>query len=351
MRLREFFVEKLSSLGIERIGTRIKEIVYSRDPIKAMALEVANGRAYVLKGSANLNYSFTLDGKIVREKPQAYVDKEGEVLFGKEIFEMGNFPYIAIDCRFYDLHSEKERSKLRLQVTQTLGVIREFMWDGRLIVAGKDFGVGVYCEKLEEFLLNRGINEVVLLDPKGDELFKKGDARCYVIGGIVDKGENRYLTGAIGDELEKAGIKCERQRIELRGDIVGVSDRINHIAEIVLKVVLDDVGVEEAVREVQPRVVAKWRLRKELPKKSVRLRVGDKTVRVVSKSVFKDFDWLNLQKSDFYDVCREQRLYLVSEKVMEEIKKLPWDEKKRFYTRNLSASFENSSTTLSSPSK
>ncbi|MCS7119014.1 MAG: hypothetical protein RMH75_03355 [Archaeoglobaceae archaeon] len=50
------------------------------------------------------------------------------------------------------MHSEKEKSKIRIQVTKTLGVLRDFMWDEKLIVSGKDFGIGVYCEKLEEFL-------------------------------------------------------------------------------------------------------------------------------------------------------------------------------------------------------
>jgi tRNA (adenine9-N1/guanine9-N1)-methyltransferase len=350
MRLRDFFVENLKSLGIERIGSDIREIVKSRDPIKEMALEVANGKAFVVKNS-NSDFSFTLDGKIVKMAPQAMVSRSGEIIFGKEIFEKSDFPFIAVDCRFYDFHSEKEKRKLKLQVEQTLGVIRNFMWDSRLVVSGKDFGVGNYCERLEDFLEKEGIKEVVLLDPKGDELFRKSRERCYVIGGIVDKGENRDLTWIIGEKLKEAGIKCRRQRIELRGDIIGVPDRINHIAEIVLKVVLDGLEVEKAVREVQPRIVAKWRLRKELPKKSVRLRVADKTVRVVSKRAFYEFDWLNLKRRDFYDVCREQKIFIVSDEVFESIKKLEWDEKRKCYIKNFSTSFENSSKSFSSPSK
>lgn len=350
MRLKDFFLEKLRSLGIERIGSDIREIAMSKDPIKAMALEIANGRAFVVRNS-DLDFSFTLNGEIVKMPPQAIVSRKGEIIFGKEIFEEGNFPFIAVDCRFYDLHSEKEKKKLKLQIEQTLGVIRNFMWDSRLVISGKDFGIGTYCERLEEFLKNKGIREVVLLDPKGDELFHDSKAMCYVIGGIVDKGENRDLTWLIGEKLEKAGIKCRRQRIELRGDIIGVPDRINHIAEIVLKVVLDGLEVERAVREVQPRVVAKWRLRKELPKKSVRLRIKDKTVRVVSKSAFDEFEWLNLKRRDFYDVCREQRIFIVSERTFEDIKKLKWDERRKCYVKNLSTSFENSSRIFSSPSK
>lgn len=333
MRLRNLFIEKLRSLGIERIGAR--KISRSGDVIREMALEVANGKAKVLRGDGGLKFSFDLSGKYLSEPPQAYLGEEGEILFGKEELISGeSFPFIAVDCRFYDLHSEKEKKKIRLQVTKTLGTIREFMWDEKLVVAGKDFGVGIYCQKLEEFLHDKGIREVVLLDPNGDELFKGEKADCYVIGGIVDKGENRDLTTVIGDELEKAGIKCKRQRIELRGDIIGVPDRINHIAEIVLRVVIDGWDVESAIKAVQPFVVAKWRLRKELPKRSVRLRLREKTIRVISKDVFSEFDWLNVRLTDFYDVCREERLYLVSKELMDKITKLKWDDRKKYYVLN-----------------
>lgn len=332
MRLREIFVEKLKECGVKRIGTRVKRVLYSKDPIRAMAIAVANGSASVFEGSENLEFSFSLDGKYLQEPPDAYIGKSGNLLFGKkELIEKADFPFIAIDCRFYDLHSEKEKKKIDLQVTKTLGTVREFMWDEKLIVAGKDFGVGIYCERLEDFLLSKGIQEVVLLDPKGDKLFNHKRADCYVIGGIVDKAENRDLTALIGEELERAGIKCDRRRIELRGDIIGVPDRINHIAEIVLKVVLDGMALEQAIRSVQPITVAKWRLRKEMPKKSLRVRVGDKTIRVVPKSAFEEFDWLNIRLSDFYDVCREQKLYVVGEELLQKIRELEWDEKRERY--------------------
>ncbi|MFN3383689.1 MAG: tRNA (guanine-N1)-methyltransferase [Archaeoglobaceae archaeon] len=348
MRVRDLFAEKLRKLGVERVGAIFRTSL--KDPLKSMALQIMNSNAKVLLGDHGLKFSFSLDGKKLDSPPQAVVGYGENAILRKEDL-LDDFPYIAVDCRFYDLHSEKEKSKLKLQVTQTLGVIRNFMWDEKLVLSGKDLGVGVYCESLEEFLKNKGIEEVVLLDPKGDKLFDNKKAKCYVIGGIVDKGENKDLTSEIGKELEKAGIKCDRRRIELKGDIIGVPDRINHIAEIVLKVVIDGLEVERAIREVQPVVVARWRLRKEVPKRSVRLRLKDKTIRVVAKSCFEELNWLNVQKKDFYEVCREQRIYVVSERVMEGIKKLKWDERKNFYVKNLSTSFENSSTSFSSPSK
>lgn len=338
MGLKEIFVDKLREKGVEKIGTRIRRIHSSKDPIRSMAIAVANGDAEVFAGNGRLDFSFTLEGKYIQEPPDAYVGKSGNLLFGKkELIEGTDFPFVAVDCRFYDLHSEKEKRKIHLQITKTLGTIREFMWDEKLIVAGKNFGVGVYCERLEDFLLSEGIKEVVLLDPKGEKLFDHKKAECYVIGGIVDKAENRDLTTLIGEELKRAGIKCDRRRIELRGDIIGVPDRINHIAEIVLKVVLEGFDVESAIRSVQPITVAKWRLRKELPKKSLRVRVGDKTIRIVPKSTFKEFNWLNIRLSDFYDICREQKLYLVSEELLQKIRELEWDEKRRCYVLSQSS--------------
>lgn len=349
MRLKDVFIEKLRTFGIERIGAKFK--VDFRDPIRSMALQIMNSNAKVIPSDHGLSFSFSLDGKLLELPPQAAVGYGNEAIFGKEELLTHDFPYVAIDCRFYDLHSEKEKSKLKLQVTQTLGVVRDFMWDERLIIAGRDFGVGVYCEKLEDFLHNRGIDEVFLLDPKGDKIFDKKKAKCYVIGGIVDKGVNKDLTSKIGDELEKSGIKCDRRRIELRGDIVGVPDRINHIAEIVLKVAFDGLEIEKAVVAVQPALVARWRLRKEIPRMSVRVRLKDKTIRVIAKSSFDELSWLNARRSDFYEVCREQQIYVVSDRIMEDIRRLEWNEKKRFYVKNSSTFFENSSTSFSSPSK
>ncbi len=335
MRLKDVFVEMLKSKGIERVGTRLRKVVSSQDPIRMMALYVANGKASVCEGSGGLQHSLDLNGNFVSEPPQAYVGNcDGKaVLSREELLSTTDFPYIVVDCRFYDLHSEKEKRKLGIQVKQTLGVIREYMWDEKLIISGIDFGFGCYYPSTEEFLAEKNISRIVLLDPNAEKVFDGSKAECYIIGGIVDKsGNKRGLTSKIGEQLEKAGFDVDSRKILLRGDIVGVPDRINHIAEIVLKVILDGKDVESAIREVQPPIVAKWRLRKDLHERTIRVCCNGRVFRVVAKSAFSEFaEWLNIRWRDFYEVCREQRFFVVSDEVMERIKSSRWDEKLRCF--------------------
>ncbi len=338
MRLKDVFVELLKSKGIERIGTRLKKISSSSDPIRMMALYVANGKANVCVADNTLQHSYDLAGRFTNDPPQAYVGKcEENILISREDLVSYPFPYLVVDCRFYNLHTEKEKWKLELQIKQTLGVVREYMWDDRLIVTGKNFGFGQFYESTEQFLERKGIKHVVLLDPNAKDVFDGSRAECYIIGGIVDKsGNKRGLTSKIGEKLRSAGVEVDSRKILLRGDVVGVPDRINHIAEILLRVVLDGEDVEAAIRHVQPPLVAKWRLRKELSKRSVRVCIGGKLCRVVAKSEFGSFrEWLNIRKKDFYEVCREQELFVVSDRVMEEIITKKWDERRRCYVVDL----------------
>uniref|UniRef100_A0A7C3R8Y9 tRNA (Guanine-N1)-methyltransferase n=1 Tax=Archaeoglobus fulgidus TaxID=2234 RepID=A0A7C3R8Y9_ARCFL len=334
MRLKDVFISRLREKGVERIGTRMKKVLSSHDPIARMALSVANGKAEVCRSDGGLQHSLTLSGHFVSLPPQAYVGKcNSEILLCRDELVSYPFPYVLVDCRFYDKHTEKEKWKIGIQVRQTLGVVREYMWDDKLIVTYRDLGFGRFWKTTEEFLMESGIEKVVLLDPNGDELYDRTEEKCFIIGGIVDKaGTKKGYTSKIGKSLEKEGVEVDYRRIELRGDVVGVPDRINHIAEILLRVELDGESVESAVRAVQPPLVAKWRLRKELHDKTVRLCLGEKTVRVVEVGVFDEFkEWLNITRKDFYDVCREQKFFVVSQKVMEQIKSLEWDERKRCF--------------------
>jgi tRNA (adenine9-N1/guanine9-N1)-methyltransferase len=334
MRLRDVFVEELRKRGISRVGTRLKKVMSSSDPIARMALYVANGKAEVCKSDGGLQHSFTLDGHFVNLPPQAYVGKcYSDVLLTKDDLIKHPFPYVVVDCRFYDEHSEKERWKINLQIKQTLGIVREYMWDDKLVVTYRDVGFGKYYPSTEEFLREKVIERVILLDPNGEELYGRTGAECFIIGGIVDKaGTKKGYTSRIGKALEREGVEVDYRRIELRGDVIGVPDRINHIAEVLLRVELDDEDVESAVKAVQPPLVAKWRLRKELHEKTVRVCVGEEVVRVVEKGTFDEFrEWLNITKKDFYDVCREQKFFAVSEKVMSWIKSLEWNERRRCF--------------------
>ncbi|MCS7121419.1 MAG: tRNA (guanine-N1)-methyltransferase [Archaeoglobaceae archaeon] len=325
MRLLDLFIQILKEKGIRGIGVNFET------DLEEIALKVANGEFFL---SECKDYRSIVP--VECEVADVCLSKKREVdekiaVSKEDVVSRDNFPYIAIDCRFYEMHSEKEKRSLKKQIEQTLGSIRRFLWDDKLIIAGKNFGIGKYYERLEDFLIEKGIKEVVLLDPYAEEVFKGEKARCYVVGGIVDKGEEKVLTPLIGKALRDSNFEVLSRKIELRGDKIGVPDRINQIVEILLRVVCDGEDVERAVRIVQPRVVARWRLRKELSKVSFRVLVGDKVFRAVKRSDLKIFDWLNVNEEDFYYVARELRFFVVSD---EFFKLLKWNDERRSYSIN-----------------
>jgi tRNA (adenine9-N1/guanine9-N1)-methyltransferase len=320
-KLRDVFIEKLREEGVERVGTKIRKILTSPDPLTLMAVYVANGRANVCRAVKPLPFSITLSGKFVEMQPQAYIGDCDSTLFTKEdLLKNRRFPYILVDCRFWDRHSEKEKKKLVIQLRQTLGVVRKYMWDEQFVITGNidpEKCFGIYHSSTEDFLNERRVEDIILLDPGAEDIFQGEKADCYIIGGIVDKTGNKSgLTSKIGEELKKSGFYVKRRKIVLKGDITGVPDRINHIAEIVLRVTFDGVDVERAVMEIQPPVVARWRLRKELKNYTLRVKSKSRVFRVVPKRAFENFDWLNLKEEDFYEVASDYRYIVISERLL-----------------------------------
>jgi len=319
MRLKDILIQELKKIGIERIGVRYRKVIASRDPIRTIAIGVIGGKFKIFKGSNEINWSLTLNGEKLRLPPQAYVSTSGgEVILDRDrlLSKIDNFPFIALDCRFYDLHSQKEKKKLKLQIEQTLGVIRKYMWDERLIVAGKKFGYGRYYNSIEEFLSKHNFSNVILLDPNAESIYSGENAECFIIGGIVDKsGNKKGITSKIFKILDSSGFNVEAKKIQLRGDVVGVPDRINHIAEIILKCVFDNKSVEEAIKETQPHIVAKWRLRKEISKHVNKLKINDKIYGIILKDKYLELtNWLNIRWKDFFQVCSEQNIFVISER-------------------------------------
>ena len=343
MRLKDVLAELLKEKGFERIYTPIR--MDSRNPIQQIAVEVANGEMRICKAERQTRSSYTLDGKWVEMPADVFAGKcSGEVIVKRgDIVKKTEFPYVLIDCSFFDLHSEKEKSRLKVQLKATLGVVRDFMWDEKLVISGdlptefiKDLSPKIrFYDAPAEFLRNLK-GKIILLDPNAKEIFKGEKADCYIVGGIVDKsGSKKGLTSKIGEMLEKEGIEFKSMKIELKGDVVGVPDRINSITEVLLLTVLDGLEIEEAIKRVQSPLIAKWRLKKELPKISKRLDIvgkgGTKTFRFVKKSEFERFGWLNLSFKEFFEASMQIGFFVVSDDVAAEIEKLEFDPLKRRY--------------------
>ncbi|AEA47658.1 tRNA (guanine-N1-)-methyltransferase [Archaeoglobus veneficus] len=345
MRLRDVFAELLRERGIERIWGPEKSL-------QKLAVLVATGKAVVCRAKG-CRCSIDLNGNFLNEPAQAYVGDASStsgcdevILTGKELVEKCRkyrFPYIAVDCSYFHLHSEKERKKLVLQLKCALGVVREFMWDEKMVITGARFEElnVLYYSSLEDFLTEKRFDKVILLDPNAENVFDGQRADCYIIGGIVDmSGNKKGLTTEIGKRLEKAGIDFEARKILLRGDVIGVPDRINSITEIILRTVLDGEYIEDAIRAVQSHVVARWRLKKELPKYTIRVDTS-RPFRLVKKSTFAEFNWLNLGWKDFFEVCRQLEFVVVDDRIVDEIvANSSYDSRKNRYI--LKSTFNNS---------
>ena len=156
-------------------------------------------------------------------------------------------PLYVIDLSMRFIHSEDELAKLRLQIAVSLNVIRRYLWDRHLALTSVDSATVSWLTEIvgenkmtmmqskpSELLWSVDADRVIILRPDAPQPLTANDvmmADAFLIGGIVDRiprpGVSRVL-----DNLVPWGTP---RRIELRGSIVGVPERINRIVEILLK--------------------------------------------------------------------------------------------------------------------
>ncbi|WP_457590384.1 tRNA (guanine-N1)-methyltransferase [Geoglobus sp.] len=313
MRLRDIFTDFLKAKGITCISTNSRKVL-DEDPIQYIARKFASGEFRIREGEGR--YRFDLNGNRI-ESCSHVAWRFNDGIGNEEIREeLERFPYIVVDCSLKDIHTEKELKSLVNQIQKTLSVVRRFMWDDRLVIAGMTTPVSApHYPSVEDFLKEKMPESVILLDPRADELFEGERADCYIIGGIVDKvGNKAGTTERIYRRLKERGFEIERRKILLRGDVVGVPDRINHIAEIILKSVINGVEVERAIFEVQNRKIARWRLRREIARNCERVVVNGRKFRLIRKSFFSDLhNWLNVIEDDFYRCARDMGVIVVDD--------------------------------------
>jgi len=341
--LADIFREVLREKGIESIGTLSKRFRKSKNKLQDIAIEIVYGKGAVFRVPEKTAVAWDLNGNRVEGSYYAYAplcmkDKFEMVLSPEELrSKLPEWPYFIIDLYHWDRHTGKEKGKICLQVNQSYGLLRDYFTGRELAVtwANEEFKsmfhgpidrITAYEGSTAEFLKERGIDEVVLLDPWAEEVLSEKDfgVRAFIIGGIVDTGGNKKkTTPKIGEELERAGIKVRRRRIVLRGDIVGVPDRINRILGIILKMMVEGKSMDKAVYEYQEPLHARWRLRKELPKRVIRYRVDGKDFRVVERELFDEYSkWLKIRWEDFVKVLRELDLVALDRKRIHRLNKL-----------------------------
>ncbi|MDK2853209.1 MAG: tRNA (adenine9-N1/guanine9-N1)-methyltransferase [Thermococcaceae archaeon] len=347
--LTDVFRELLREKGIDKVGSLSRRIPKrsSEKPLQEIALALLEEKGVIVKVKEPTTIAWDLEGKPTRGALFAYIplssshlEKFEIVITGKDLKEklsQLSYPYFIIDLMHWEKHTEKEKKKVALQASQSYGVIRDYLWGERLALTwvNEEFKemanfpldkVTAYEGPTWEFLNEKGIETVVLLDPWAEKDLSKEDfsAGAFIIGGIVDTGgTKKKTTPKIGEELEKRGIKVLRRRISLKGDIIGVPDRINLILEILLKMVLEGKPMDDAVLEVQSPLHAKWRLRKELPKHKKRFLIGGKKFLVVEKELFDEYSkWLNIRWEDFVQVLRELGFVALERKRIQHLNKI-----------------------------
>ena len=156
-------------------------------------------------------------------------------------------PLFVVDLSLRFLHTPEELAKLRLQLAVSLSVIREYLWDAHLAITGADeetarwlsevMGVhkaSIVNARPSEVLWGYDADKVIILRADASTPLKPDDvmtADAFLIGGIVDKIPRPGLSRML-DSLVPWGVP---RRIELRGSVIGVPERINRIVEILLK--------------------------------------------------------------------------------------------------------------------
>ncbi|MEM1636442.1 MAG: tRNA (adenine(9)-N1)-methyltransferase Trm10 [Pyrobaculum sp.] len=211
-------------------------------------------------------------------------------------------PVIVVDLSLWGEHTPGEKHELVEQVIETLRAVRRFLWDGNFWVANAP---GEFVELLNRHA--RGLvhkmrilegtppfENPVVLDPEGPCLFTEDVARShaeFVIGGIVDK--ERVAKSATARLAALIGVE-KRCRVELRGSRVGVPDRINKIAEIVLRAWAGE-PVERAVLAVQAKRDRVYRLMWEIQKRAKRAPDG---ALEITRAALAEANWLGAPEGE-----------------------------------------------------
>ncbi len=182
-------------------------------------------------------------------------------------------PAFVVDLGLLGKHSDEERARLKVQLGITLNVIRMYLWDPHLILTSTpenvrnwlfdvmgNAKVNISREKPGRILWSMGADKVIILRPDASNPLSEDEVRqadAFIIGGIVDRiprpGVSRYLDASVP--------WGEPRKILLRGSLLGVPERINRIVEIILKILIDNMSLEEAIvssmtkRDIQRRLI------------------------------------------------------------------------------------------------
>ena len=179
----------------------------------------------------------------------------------KILRDIENEKKFLIDNSLYNLLSNKGKISLKIQISQSLKVIREYLFDNNLILIGDiDYSflgknlVKIY-KKQEDFDFYK--YKAIILDPYGDEILNDKDLEKYnlfILGGIVDIDVNwQYATQYLFRNVD-----LPHKRIELYGSIKNVPDRINILIKILLDSIYLNIPLEKSILINSPKKFIKY---------------------------------------------------------------------------------------------
>ena len=190
-------------------------------------------------------------------------DAKEEIDIPKEkiLRDIKNEKKFLMDNSLYNLLPNKGKISLRIQISQSLKVIREYLFDSNLILIGDiDYSflgknlVNIY-KKQEDFDFYK--YKAIILDPYGNEILNDKDLEKYdlfILGGIVDIDLNwHYATQYLFRNVD-----LPHKRIELYGSIKNVPDRINILIKILLDSIYLNMPLEKSILINSPKKFIKY---------------------------------------------------------------------------------------------
>lgn len=327
-------LEVLASKGIYRLGYKA---FYESRKIESLGFQYV--AVEMLINEYNIIPDPTFTGRIIREdeyrgvkfklllrdgnlKCDAVVSHRTQasksIVSWREILELlptPPLPLFVIDLSIPLAQGVIDIASVKVQIEESVERIREYLWDPHLAITSADKSLSEWIHSVA------GKNKIIITPSKPSELLWSMDADkviiirqdaphpltpndvissdAFLIGGVQDS-IARPGVGRMFDNLVPWGIP---RRLELRGSIVGVPDRINKIIEIVLRARYRYGGdVEKAITASMTRKDALTRLYSEILK-MVERSGGEK---YVSWDVYYDIvKWLPITREDFIKVAEK----------------------------------------------
>ncbi len=304
--------ERLYRLGFQyaAVETLVREYLFAEEDYrgrKTYETEWRGGRKVIVYGKGDVKSDVVI---VKKSSPTERAIPWRALL---DYLPQPPLPLFVVDLSMKFLHTPEELSKLRLQLAISLSVLREHLWDAHFSITGADdetarwlgevMGVNkvsIVNARPSEVLWGYDADKVIILRADAATPLRPEDvigADAFLIGGIVDKIPRPGLSRML-DSLVPWGVP---RRIELRGSVIGVPERINRIIEILLKArYVYNGDVEKAVITTMTKKDRVARAYREIVKN-----MSEKGRSYVSLELYDELrKWLPLTMDEFEEAAR-----------------------------------------------